>query len=92
MGKCRCSLVICLYFFNGIINGVSFTVNLEEFYYNRADRSGIMEQVLFQEEGVAVRCTRNVCEFLNGGFPFRWIGRVYQHRLFNYDGLDPVLT
>jgi len=70
LGKCKCSLVVCLYFFDGIMYGVSFSVNLEEFYYNRADRSGIMEQVLFQQDGAAVRCIRTLCEFLNGGFPF----------------------
>jgi hypothetical protein len=31
LGKCRCSLVICLYFFDGITNGVSLLVTLRNF-------------------------------------------------------------
>lgn len=90
--NCRCSRVICSYFFDGTVNGVSLLEILRNFIIPELTVSGIMEQVLFQQDGAAVHFIRTVREFLNGAFPFRWIGCVFQHPPCNYNGLHPVLT
>jgi hypothetical protein len=60
-----------LYFFDGIVNGVSLLEALRNFIIPELTDSGVVDQVLFQQDGAAVRFMRTVREFLNGAVPFR---------------------
>jgi hypothetical protein len=84
--------VICSYFFDGTVNGVSLLEVLRNFIRSEVTKSGIMEQVLFQQDRAPLHFIRTVREFLNEALPGPWIRRGIQHLLCHYHGSHPVVT
>jgi hypothetical protein len=84
VGKLKCNRVICSYFFDRTLNGVSLLEMLRNFIVPELSKSGIMKKVLFQQGRAPVHFVRAVLEFRNEAFPGRWIGRGFQQPLCHY--------
>jgi hypothetical protein len=72
-----------LYFFEAIVNGVSFLETLRNFIIPELTFSGMVEQMLFQQDGPAIRFVQTVREFINGDWARFSTSPLYLH---------PVLT
>ena len=60
------------------INGISYLDMLQQFLEPQLVANGILDTVVYQQDGAPAHFALNVRDYLSGTFPERWIGRGSQ--------------